>query len=352
MLTHTRRVPQVLILFACSFALLGGLVGCEDDIAEPDVQSEMTLRMEKNKTMSKPGPAQLLASGLQGASGSAIGPGGALYVTEGAVGRISRIDPKTGEVTTFASGLPLSIIGIGGVNDVAFIGSTAYALVTLVGPQFGTSDVVGIYRIDGPDSYTIIADIGEFSLANPSNTSFFVEMGVQYSIQTYRGGFLVADGHHNRVMQVTLDGEISEFRAFGNIVPTGLEVSGNTVYLALAGPVPHLPEEGKVVSFGPNSSTVTNVASGAPLLVDVEFNRGRTLFALSQGFWDGVGEGTPAEPNTGSLLRVNDDGTFSLITDGLDRPTSMEFIRNTAYIITLGGEVWTIEDVGGPPFGS
>jgi hypothetical protein len=87
------------------------------------------------------------------------------------------------------------------------------------------------------------------------------------------------------------------------------------------------------------------------LLVDVEFNRGRTLFALSQGVWDGVQEGSPAEPNTGSLVRVNEDGTFTLITDGLDRPTSLEFIKNTAYIVTLTGEVWTIEDVAGPPFG-
>ena len=50
--------------------------------------------------------AALLVTGLKGASGSTVGPDGALYVTEGAAGRISRVDPKTGEVTTFASGLP------------------------------------------------------------------------------------------------------------------------------------------------------------------------------------------------------------------------------------------------------
>ena len=49
----------------------------------------------------------LLVTGLEGGSGSTIGPGGALYVTEGAAGRISRVDPKTGEITTFASGLPM-----------------------------------------------------------------------------------------------------------------------------------------------------------------------------------------------------------------------------------------------------
>ena len=287
---------------------------------------------------------------MEGSFGSTIGPGGALYVAESAVGRISRIDPKTGDVTTFASGLPFSSVG-GGVYDVAFLGGTAYALVTFVGPDVGGSDSVGIYRIDGPDSHTIIADIGAFAYANPPNTDFFVPTGVQYAIQTYHGGFLVTDGHHNRVLHVTLDGEITEFKTFSNIVPTGLAVWGSTVYMAEAGPVPHLPEDGKVVSFGPNSPAVTIVASGARLLVDVEFNKGQILFALSQGFWDGENEGDPAEPSTGSLVRVKKDGTFAIVTDGLDRPTSLEFIKDTAYIVTLAGEIWIIDNVQGPPHG-
>jgi hypothetical protein len=36
---------------------------------------------------------------------------------------------------------------------------------------------------------------------------------------------------------------------------------------------------------------------------------------------------------------------------GLDRPTSLKFIGSTAYIVTLTGEVWTIDNVGGPSFG-
>ena len=295
--------------------------------------------------------AVLLASGLEGASGSTIGPGGALYVTEGAAGRVSRVDPKTGGVTTFASGLPPSLIGIGGAIDVAFIGKTAYVLVTLVGSDVGGSSVVGIYRVDGPNSFTVVADIGEFSLANPPNTSFFVPTGVQYALETYRGGFLVTDGHHNRVLRVTLDGEITELIAFDNIVPTGLAVSGNTVYMSEAGPVPHLPENGKVVSFSPKSPSATEVASGARLLVDVEFGRGRKLYALSQGIWDGAGEGSPAQPNTGALVEVNGNGTLTVLLDGLDRPTSLEFIGNTAYVVSLSGEVWKIDGVSGPPFG-
>ncbi|MGB8704421.1 MAG: ScyD/ScyE family protein, partial [Gillisia sp.] len=298
-------------------------------------------------TSAVPGQPQLLISGLQGATGSTIGPGGDLFVTEGAVGKIDRIDLKTGEMSTFVSGLPPSIIGIGGVTDVAFIGSTAYALVTLLGPQFGDEHTVGIYRIDGPDSYTVIADIGDFAINNPPQTDYFVEMGLQYAMEVYHGGFLVTDGHHNRVYQVSLDGKVSVFKEFDNIVPTGLEISGNTVYMTEAGPTPHLPEDGKVVTFGPQSSQEKTIASGTRLLVDVEFDRGRSLFALSQGIWDGADAGSPANPNTGSLVKVNNDGTMTPIVEGLDRPTSMEFVKNTAYIVTLTGDVLKIPGIYG-----
>ena len=296
--------------------------------------------------------ATLLVTGLASGSGSTVGPGGALFVTEGAAGRISRVDPRTGDVTTFASGLPPYIVGIGGAMDIAFIGSTAYVLVTLVGPDVGGSDTVGIYRVDGPDTFTVIADIGAFAVANPPTTDFFIPTGVQYALEAYRGGFLVTDGHHNRVLRVTLDGQVSELIAFGNIVPTGLAISGNTIYMAEAGPVPHLPENGKVVALGPKSSSATEVASGARLLVDVEFGRGRTLYALSQGFFmPGNPEGSPAEANTGALVEVNSDGTFTTLFEPLDRPTSLEVIGNTAYVVTITGEIWKIDGVSAPPFG-
>lgn len=300
--------------------------------------------------------AALLVTGLQGATGSTVGPDGALYVTEGAAGRISRVDPQTGELTTFASGLPKAIpaVGIGGAIDVAFIDRTAYVLVTLVDPDVGGSNVDGIYRVDGPDSFTIVADIGDFNINNPPTIAFpfFVPTGVQYALQTFRGGFLVTDGHLNRVLQVTLDGEISVLIAFDDIVPTGLAVSGNTIYMAEAGPVPHLAQNGKVVEFGPKSTTATEVASGAPLLVDVEFGRGRSLYALSQGPGvPGAPPGSPAQPNSGALVKVNGDGTLTIITDHLNLPTSLEFIGTTAYVVTLTGEVWKIEGASEPPYG-
>jgi hypothetical protein len=65
------------------------------------------------------------------------------------------VDPQTGEISTFASGLPKEVVGLDGAIDAAFIGDTAYALVTLVGEDVGATDTVGIYRVDGPDSFTV-----------------------------------------------------------------------------------------------------------------------------------------------------------------------------------------------------
>jgi hypothetical protein len=297
----------------------------------------------------------LLASGLQGSSGSAIGPDGALYVVEGAAGRIARIDPNTGAISTFASGLPTAILPIGGAVDITFLDDVAYVLVSMVGPDLpvpGGTSVVGIYRMDSPTSFSVVADLGAFSIKYPSGSVVFIPSGVYYAMQNFRGGFLVTDGHHNRILQVTQKGEVSVFKAFGNIVPTGLAAQGHTVYMAEAGPNPHLPPDGRVMAIDAKSFGVTQVASGAPLLVDVEFGLGNKLYALAQGeFPVGQGDGSPAAPNTGSLVEVNSDGSFTVIADGLNQPTSMEFIGNTAYIVTLGGEVWKIDNVSPPPFG-
>jgi hypothetical protein len=313
-----------------------------------------------------PGEPELLATLAGGAgSGSSVGPGGALYVPQPAAGEIWRVDPKTGNQTLFTSGLPrrFSELPFGGVMDVAFYGSTAYALVSVVGSTFPTDlfachpDLIGIYRVNGPSSSTLVADIGSFACENPpSGFPFVVPTGVQYALEPFRGGFLVTDGHHNRVYRVTLDGTVTQLIQFGDIVPTGLAVQGNTIYLAEAGPVPHEPENGKIVSFEPGSSTAATVAAGARLAVDVEMGRGQTLFALSQGQFpcgaDPACAGSPAAHDTGALMRANANGTMTTIADQLDQPTSLEIIGTTAYVITLNGEIWKITNISNPPYGS
>lgn len=296
-------------------------------------------------------------------SGSTIGPDGALYVTDSTKGRIRRIDLRRGSVTTYADGLPRQIEGVvgGGVVDVAFLGRTAYVLVSGVNEFFteltGSSNppaADGIYRLDqvgrGMTRATLVADIYTWSAADanrPQNPSYFIPGGFTYAMEPYGRGFLVTDAHHNRVLRVGLDGAVSVFHGFAqNVVPTGLERLGDVVLVGQAGPVPHTPQAGRVVAVRRSSDRVVPVASGAPLLVDVEIGQRNRLYGLAQGDWPYEGqegkEGFPAAPNTGYLMLADSDGQFRKVVSGLDRPTTFELIGNTAYVVTITGKVLRI----------
>lgn len=286
----------------------------------------------------------VLATGLGGGSGSTLGPGGDIYVTEPLAHQVSRIDLRTGERTVVADCLPAQAFpGVAGAMDVAFLHGAMYVLTAVVSPDVGGTGVTGIYRIEGGEC-EVVADIGQWAIDNPPppDIDFFVPSGVPYAMQPYHGGFLVTDGHHNRVLHVTLDGDVHEVLQLGNVVPTGLERRGHRIWVALAGPTPHLPEDGQLVSFDVGSPEPRLEASGGRLLVDVEA-QGHRVYALAQGVFPQGGEaGMPALPDTGSLLRMDGDD-FVVVADGLDRPTSMEVRGRTAYVITLDGEVWRVD---------
>ena len=92
----------------------------------------------------------------------------------------------------------------------------------------GGSDVGGIYRVDDVDSTTLIADLANWSIDNPPDADYFVPSGVQYAFVPYGDGFLITDGHHNRLLFADLEGEVKGGLAqYGNSVPTGLQVDGS-----------------------------------------------------------------------------------------------------------------------------
>lgn len=282
---------------------------------------------------------RVLVSGLGGTLGSTVGPDGALYVVDGIAGTVTRVDPRSGHTRLFASGLPTRIAPVGGAMDIAFLRGTAYVLVSLVGADVGGSSVDGIYRIDGPHSSTVVADIGSFALAHPPATDFFIPAGVQFAMVPYRDGFLVTDGHHNRVYRATLSGDVSEVETFGDVVPTGIASWGGHVYMTEAGPVPHVADTGRIDRLDVEAHTATEIARGAPLAIDTG-RQGKRVYALSQGTFPAGGEpGSPAVPDTGALMRVRTDGSMETVAAGLDQPTSVQFIGHTAYVVTLTGEI-------------
>ena len=245
---------------------------------------------------------------------------------------------------------------IGGPVDVAFLGRTAYVLVTIVsgnifGDPFGDPEAKnGLYRIERDGSNTLVADLGQWSVDHPPEPAFFVDTGVHFALETYGGGFLVTDGHHNRVLGVSRNGSIREVATFENVVPTGLEAGtfpGN-VFVTQMGPIPHEPEDGKVLALRVFSEP-REIASGASMLIDVERGPQGRLYVVSQGQWDGIGEGSRAKPNTGRLLVVGQHGDLTPVVDGdgkelvLDRPTSVEFVGSTGYVVSVTGVVYRVD---------
>jgi hypothetical protein len=295
--------------------------------------------------------ASLLVDGLASANGSTVGPDGALYVAVAEEGKILRVHPRSGNIRTFAEGLPLPLpeIGYGGVVDVVFRKHTAYALVTFVDQQFGGTEANGVYRIDDRDDHTLIADLSAWSREEENLPPAPIELegGNPFAIESVRGGFLVTDGNHNRLLHISKRGHIEEVVQFDNVVPTGLEVNRKKIYVGQAGPIPHAPETGRVISLNRWDLDERLIASGYPLIVDVEFGKCGRLFALSNGRPDDDPEvAEPAAPDTGALLRVK-NGEFRPVVEELDRPTSVDFIRGHAYITTLEGEVWRVKGLGG-----
>ena len=232
-------------------------------------------------------------------SGSTVGPDKALYVTDGPGGRVLRVDPETGAVTTFASGLPARDPRSGHRrSDRCRLRRWQRVRArhpgrALLRPNRRRRRHLpdrGGRHCDGDRGYRRVVDL------HPPATDFFIAR------RPVRAGEVPRriPGHGRApqpLLAVTRAGDISETMAFGNIVPTGLEVHGKTIHMAEAGPIPHLPPDGKVVRFTPNSAA-TELASGASLIVDVEFGPGRQLYALSQGIWDlpptPENEGAPA----------------------------------------------------------
>lgn len=292
-------------------------------------------------------------------TGSTIGPDGALYVTDGNAGEVLRINRRTGNVSTYATGLPPKAFPgqeVGGAVDVAFMGHRAYVLVTMVsGLLFGEpfdngnpNAKNGLYRIERDGTATLIADLGQWSADHPPEPAFVVDTGVHFAMEPYWGGFLVTDGHHNRVLWVSPHGSILEVATFENVVPTGLETIAGFVFVTQMGPIPHTPEDGKIL-VGAAGWQPYEVASGASMLIDVERGARGRLYGLSQGQWDGVAEGSRALPNTGRLVVVGRHGELSPVVDGhgqelvLDRPVSVEFVGNTAYVLSVTGDVYRIK---------
>ena len=312
----------------------------------------------------EPTSGTLLASEIGGLFGGAIGPDGAFYVVDtgtggttvvespegpvntGLTGRILRIDPATGTVTTAASNIPSVDFGDGagsGLVDVAFIGSTMYYLLALGGAEFGfPSNPVGVYKVNADGTSTLVADLGAFALANPSPT-IEIPTGNPFGLAVRGADLLVTDGNANRVLKVTTAGAISVVSTFGNVVPTGI-VSKATgpIYVTQFSAAPHDPGSSSLVSIDAATGVTTTIDTGTQL-IGVDF-AGDVVYVVSMGDQAGETDQAPAKPFTGTLYRLTDGNLVPIATNFM-LPTALTISGNTAFITTLTGEVWKVENL-------
>ena len=146
-------------------------------------------------------PADAWRRAMQGTSGGADRADQALHVSE----RDRRSDhadrsSNRGE-DDVRQRAPAAGVGIGGAIDIAFVGRTSYVLGTLVSDDVGGDQIDGIYRVDDVDSFTVVADIGRYSRTTPRGPVRRSDRPAVRPEPVAGGGFLVSDGHHNRILR-------------------------------------------------------------------------------------------------------------------------------------------------------
>lgn len=335
-------------LAAVAAALLSGVVFAQEGPPAPSAGTVLAgdLLQPRGITIGPDGMIYVAEAGTGGDAEGPAGPeGGALH--NGFTGRVSKIDPGTGERTTVVDGLPSAASDQGeaiGVADVKFIGTNLYVLITHGGAAWGFDDwSTGIYRIGSGGNLSLVADIGAFNEANPteaisSGAQADVEAGGNpYSMIVRNGIFYVSDGNHNRLLKVTTGGAVSGVAEFpDHPVSTGVADTGSgPFYVAYLGKGPFLPDAGKVVSVDPSSGAITELASGVAMLTDVQKHANGQLYALQFNDPQKAGAAFFA-PGTGSVQKVNADGTMTTLIAGLSFATDMIFDGDTAYIANFG----------------
>ncbi len=382
-LIPARRPPPIALLVAAL-----AVAGCDSPPTDgPLAPTAAPVRPEAATQTTALATPTVFATGLRFPRGFTWGPDGSLYVAEagsggthstkpgqctqvpppvgpytnGGTARISRIRAD-GRRTNFAIGFPSGMNAMGavvGVSDLAFLHGHLYALLSGGGCSHGTNGTpAGVAKVASDGSWHVVADLSAYQAAHPvahPEAEDFEPDGTWYSLVAGSDLLFAVEPNHGELVRIVPEtGKVSRVADIsasqGHVVPTALALHDGAFYVSNLGVFPittgaerlfRIERDGRISIIRGNLTTV--------LGLDFD-SRGRAyLLETSEG------GGFPV-PGTGRVIRINFDGTRTVIVKGLFFPTAMRFgpddrlyISNKGFGPPQPGEILRVDVPGVTP---